>query len=119
MTQTFATDSNNDLYLGNDGNIVIDNNLLAVRDICANAAKAQLGEMVLAVDQGIPNFQSVWSGNPNIAQFEAALRTTLSNIENVVRIIELDTQINSDILSYHAVILTTYGQIIINGSRGL
>lgn len=115
MTKTFATNANNDLYIGSDGNLVIHTGLLAVRDACSTAAKAQLGEMVLDINRGIPNFQTIWIGAPNIPQFETALRNTLQAVADVVEVISLTININSGVLSYTAVILTTYGQTFISG----
>jgi hypothetical protein len=115
MTKTFATNANNDLYIGKDGNLVIQTGLLAVRDACSTAAKAQLGEMVLDTTRGIPNFQTVWIGAPNIPQFEAALRSTLEAVADVVRVVSLNSSISNGTLTYTAVILTTYGQTFISG----
>ena len=69
MTQTFTSDSLNDITLGSDGNLSISTGLQGVLNACATAAKAQLGEMVLATNKGVPNFQTVWSSRRNIAQF--------------------------------------------------
>jgi hypothetical protein len=115
MTKTFATNANNDLYIGSDGNLVVLTGLQAVRDACSTAAKAQLGEMVLDINRGIPNFQTVWVGAPNIPQFETALRNTLQAVADVVEVVSLTTSITKGTLNYTAVILTTYGQTFISG----
>jgi len=115
MTKTFGVNENNDLFIGTDGNLVIRTGLLAVRDACANAAKAQLGEMVLDVNRGIPNFQTVWIGNPNIAQFEAALQKALSAVDGVTRVLGINTRVQNGVLSYTAGILTAYGQTVVTG----
>ena len=116
MVKTFGVDSNNDLYLGEDGNIVIKTDLNALVDISSNVAKAQRGEMVLFINKGIPNFQTIWVGNPNIPQFEAALRAEISSIDGVVRILELATTVDGENLNYDMTILTQYGTESINGS---
>ncbi len=115
MTKTFSVNENNDIFIGNDGNLSISAGLQAVLFVCANAAKAQLGEMVLQVEQGIPNFQTIWSGSPNVAQFEAALRTTLLNVADVTEVSNLSIAISNNVLSYTTTINTIYGNGIING----
>jgi hypothetical protein len=115
MTKTFAQNDKNDLYVGVDGNIAIDEGIFAVQDACLNAAKTQLGEMIFNVNAGIPNFSAVWSGNPNILQFEAAMRITLLSVVDVLGVIDMKTNINSDALSYEATILTKYGTTNVSG----
>jgi hypothetical protein len=134
MPQTFKTsitiESNlngtfsgvNDIYLNSQGNISIagttpDNNdqLEAVMFACSTASKAQLGEMVLQTNLGIPNFQLIWVGVPNIPQWRAALISTFRRIPGVVDVLTLNTAYMKNILSYTAIILTLYGQGNING----
>lgn len=119
MTKTFAVDENNDLYLDQSGNIAIVAGLEAVLQTCARAAKAQRGEMIFQIDAGIPNFQMVWNGSPNLLQFEAALRATLLQVAGVVEIITINTAIVSDTLTYVVTILTKFGQGLINGNLQL
>ena len=59
MTQTFDTNSNNDLYIGLNGNLTIVSGISAIKVAVENAAKTQRGEMVLNINDGIPNFQAV------------------------------------------------------------
>lgn len=113
--KTLAVDGNNDIYIARDGNLALNTGLLAVQETCAQAAKAQLGEMVLDTQRGIPNFQTVWNGKPNIAQFEAYLRRTLLGVQGVIGITELTITVESDILTYSASITTIYGSGVING----
>ena len=47
--------------------------------------------MVFNVNQGIPYFQTVWIGVPNIQQFKAALRAAFLTVPNVVEVISLIT----------------------------
>jgi hypothetical protein len=111
----FAVDENDDLYLDDAGNIAIVTGLEAVLQNCAHAVKAQLGEMVLQTDQGMPDFQVIWNGNPNVSQFEASLREIILAQPNVISISELTTVINNNILSYTITIVTDFGEGAING----
>ena len=115
MTQTFSTNADNDIFLSADGNLSISTGITAVEQACATASKAQLGEMVLQTNKGIPNFQTVWIGNPNIAQFESALITTLLSVDGVNQVQALSTNATSGKLSYNATIKTQYGLGAVNG----
>lgn len=117
MTVTIGVNENNDIYIDPiTGNLAMKTGIEALSDICLNVAKSQLGEMPLAVDQGIPNFQAVWVGNPNVAQFEAALRVALLTVDGVLAITELTATTENGILNYQVTILTIYGTTSINAS---
>jgi hypothetical protein len=110
-----SVDSNNDLYIGNDGLLATSQGVTAVLESASHAAKAQLGEMVLAIDVGVPNFQTIWETSANIAQFEAYLLSAIQAVENVIEVRELTTRVENGTVFYTAVIVTTYGEGIING----
>lgn len=114
MAQTFTTNANNDIFILPNGNLSISFDLEAVLQLCKTGVQALLGEMVLAVDQGIPDFQTVWNGVPNIPQWEAAVQTTVLNTENVIQILNLTTTIANNTLNYTMTVLTTYGVGTIN-----
>ena len=100
--------------------------LQAVLQGCAQVAQTLLGEMIYNVNQGIPYFQVVWVGVPNIQQFLAALRTAwLTTVPNVVEVVSLITsQVNNpsvqsqtaDILTYSAIIRTAFGSGALSGN---
>lgn len=115
MTQTFAADANNDLYIDGDGLLAIKTGIYAVLENCAHAVKAMRGEMVLAVDSGMPNFQVLWVGAANIPQYEAALRSTILAVQGVQSIESLTIQARNNVLEYVATIKTIYGEGAING----
>jgi hypothetical protein len=115
MTQTLGVDANNDLYIGGDGRLVVKTAIQAVLDNCAHAVKAMRGEMVLAVDSGMPNFQVLWVGAANIPQYESALRATITGVEGVQSIESLTIQARNNVLEYVATIKTIYGEGVING----
>lgn len=105
----------NDIYLNSEGNISISYDIQAVLQACAQAAQTLLGELVFNVDQGIPYFQTLWIGSPNVQQFNAALRTAFLNVPNVVEVISLMTSQQNNDLMYTAVIQTIYGSSGIQG----
>ena len=115
MTQTIATNSNNDIYLDASGNLAIFSGQLAVEQACATASKLQLAEAIYQTNLGIPNFESVWNGTPNLAIFESYLRQTLMNVEGVVAVTSLNVSVSKNVLSYQAQIESVYGSLYLNG----
>lgn len=105
----FAVNSNNDVFIGNDGNLAIVTDLDGTLQSCEHAVKTILGEMILAVDEGIPDFETVWNGVPNLQQYEAAIRSAILNIDGVVEITSFFTERDKGTLKYTAVIKTIYG----------
>lgn len=115
MTQSFATDSRNDLFLDGDGNIAIAQGIDAVLFACANAAKAQLNEMIYAYNQGVANFQTIWTNAINVAQFEASVRAAILTVPGVTGIDSFDMIVDDNTMNYAAVINTIYGIGNLNG----
>lgn len=107
--QTLAVNSQNDLYLGTDGNIALVFNMQGTLEACAHATKTILGEMIFAINQGLPNFQLVWVGVPNLQQYEAAVRATLLAVDGVVEIVSFLIDLTDNNLTYTATIRTIYG----------
>jgi predicted hotdog family 3-hydroxylacyl-ACP dehydratase len=116
MLMTFATNENNDLYLDAQGNIAMVFGIEAAMQVCKNAVQAQLGEMIYNTDQGIPNFQNIWTGVINEQQWEVAIANTLEAVTDVTNVVSIDVTIANNTISYTAVILTTYGQGTLNGN---
>jgi hypothetical protein len=106
----------NDLYLDADDNITLSFDLQAVLEACSQAAKTILGEMIFNINQGIPYFETVWIGVPNIQQFSAALRAAFLTVPNVIEVISLITSQENNTLTYSAIIRTTFGAGNVIGS---
>lgn len=115
MTQTFDTNANNDLYRGADGNLVLLSGAPAVAAACKTASRAMLGEMVLAQNNGMPNFQVIWVGVPNYAIFATYLRMTLDNVDGVEEVTDINLTKVGEVLEYQATIASVYREIFING----
>lgn len=109
----------NDIYLNDDGNISLSYDLNAVLQECSQVARVLLGEMVFNTDQGIPFFQTVFSGVPNIPQYTNALRQAFLKVDGVIDVISIIAAQGgsnpSDQLTYTAIIRTIYGTGTING----
>ena len=129
MTQTLSANVNgnipnvayNDLYLDKERNISVSFDQEALLEQCAQAAKTLLGELIFNVDVGIPYFQSVWIGVPNMQQFNVALRRSFLSIPNVIEVLSLvvlqSDKSDVNTINYNAVIRTIYGLGELNGWR--
>ena len=115
MTQTFAINNKNDIYLGPDGNLAIARNIVGVEQACQTATQAQLGEMILATLSGMPTFQTVWNGSPNLSIFQSYLRTAIITVPGVLAVVSLSTSVRSNKLFYSATISSIYGIFELNG----
>lgn len=127
MTQTIAANVNNnipgvapgDIYLDEQGNIAVVYNQEAVLQACAQAAQTVLGEMIYNTTTGIPFFEAVWIGVPNIQQYAASLRSAFLNVGGgglVTEVVSLITSQNGDVLYYSAIIRTIYGTGTLTGN---
>lgn len=115
MTTSFSVDANNDLYLDAQGNLAISSGLQAVLEVCQQVCQTQLGELFLDINAGIPTFQTIWSGSPNVVQFEAAIKQAILSVPDVIGILSMSMSQTGDTFAYEAAIQTIYGQGVING----
>lgn len=115
MTRTLGTNDNNDIYLGSDGNIVLLSGVEAIAGACVTACFAQLGECVLETGIGLPNFQTVWVGTPDLAIWQSYLQNTLQNIDGVISVESVKLNFINNALTFTARINTVFGSTIING----
>lgn len=112
---SFQTDENNDFVTLPNGNLAMVSDRDAVAQEAKHFAATVRAEMIHAYDEGIPFLREAFSKQPNLAQFEAALRRRLRGTPGVTGIVSLDTQIEGEALKYTATLQTTYGMVTING----
>ncbi len=116
---TFMSNEDNDWYLDQNNNLAVgtsDTNLHGEQAlaVCArHYAQTVLGEMIHQTDKGIPFFNTAFS-RVEIIRFEVALRERLLDLEGVIEILNIDTQVIDDILTYSVDIKTVFGIITIN-----
>lgn len=119
MIKTLSINAQNDIFLDDDGNISISNDLQAILEQCKQVAQVVLGEMIFNVDLGIPFFDTAWAGTPNALQFEAALRQSFMNVNGVLEVVYLEVRqgapMPANTMYYEATIRTIYGQGVLNG----
>ncbi|CDL81111.1 hypothetical protein [Xenorhabdus szentirmaii] len=112
---TFAVDDNNDLTLGDDGNLALVRDAGAVKNLCLHYARALRGEMLHKVDKGIPYWKTTFGRNADIPMFEAAFRERMSEVDGVEEIVSFQAGIADNELHYIAVIRSIYGSFTLNG----
>jgi len=116
MVQTFAVNNDHDIFLGSDGNLSIATGIQGVLQACETATYAQLGEMILATTSGMPNFQTIWVGQPNYPLWNLYLRNTLQAVQGVVSVQNVQITKNNNTLRYTATIETLFGTSQFSGS---
>lgn len=114
--RTLAVNSNNDIYIGPDGNLAIADGLEAVLQQCEQAASIRLGELPYAQEKGIPFFDNVFTDNPDLGLYDMYLRKQLLRVTNVTAIQQIGFKQDGDELQYEAVIVTTFGTGAARGS---
>jgi len=112
--RSLAIDSNNDIVLGADKNLALVSGPDAIAQNCTTAVQALQNEMMYAMQNGMPMFQTAWD-NFNPYQFEAAARNTLAAVEGVLSVQSFALTSANNALSYTAQITTTFGPLTING----
>ena len=114
MTQSLGMNAAGDIYINAAGSLQIDTGPQAVTDACKNVSLMQLGEAIYQTNLGMPTFQTVFNGTPNVAIYEAYLRTALENVEGVVNVTSLMATVDHNVFSYQAQIETIYGNLFLN-----
>ena len=87
----------------------------AVLQNCDTAMRAQLGEMIYAMDKGVPYRQLLWDSYDPIS-WGAAAQATILAVDGVSAIVSFIMSKTGNVFSYSAIIETTYGQGQINGN---
>lgn len=114
MAISLATNSTNDLYLDDQGNIATVVDVFAVEQDCDHAVKARLGEEMYQTDIGMPFFQTVFYQLKQ-QQFNAAGIFNIQRVPGVVMVTSFESKQSGSVLSYTALIESIYGEIFLNG----
>lgn len=114
--RSLSVNNQNDLYLDASGNLAISEGLAACMENCAQAVRALLSEMVLAMDEGTPFFQTIWAGGrPYIPAFEVSVRERILGVPGVTGVRSLSSELRGSTLHYTATVSTIYGVGVSNG----
>ena len=109
MARTFQANANNDLFIGTDGNLSIVTGINAVLQGCQEAVETLRGELVFFPTEGVDYENTVWDGGPNIVEFDRQAQAEILKVNGVVRVIDFESSISGDTLTYTAQILTSFG----------
>lgn len=113
---TIATDSNtNDIFLDGGGNIAISLDINALANISKNKVLTNLGEPQYNAEDGIPYFETIFTDNPKIDLFQAAIVQELERLNEVQRVSNFEYEQNEGVFSYSLIEHTTFGDIQLNG----
>lgn len=122
MTAVLAINNFNDIFMdgtnnlamlfGNKSNI---QGVAAVSQACKTASLAQLREMVFFTTQGMPARQNVFTSNPNLAVYQAALIAAMQQIPGVISVQSIVFTKSENVLNYIAKIQSQYGEMTVNG----
>ncbi len=112
----FAENENNDIFLGANNKISILTGLEAIIQAARAAVEKQLGEAVYSKLEGIPTDRAVWSGTPDLPQFEYYVRKQLAAVPGVTGVDSYSTAVEGAVLNYSVTINTIHGQGTINGT---
>lgn len=113
--RSLASSSSNDLVLGSNGRISAVTDIDAIEVVARSYMQARRGEMIHAMQQGIPFDLVAFGASPNLAQFEAYARIRLGSITGVREVVSFDAKLDGDVLTYTATLRTDYGETNING----
>ena len=83
---------------------------------CEHEAQVLQGEDPFDQNRGMPNFKTVWNGNPDIIQFEFHLRRVLLAVKNVTSVNNFIASISDNVLDYEITIVTPFGEATVTGS---
>jgi hypothetical protein len=113
MTQSIATDANNDIFLTAGKNLAFVTGMQAAVQNCQTAMLALQGEMMYAMDSGMPYATVVWN-NYEPSLFKAAARSVLLAVQDVTDLLAFSSEFSGGKLSYTATINTVYGVATFN-----
>lgn len=114
--RTIAVNSDHDIYIGSDGNLAMAEGLEAVLQQCEQAASIRLNELPYAQSKGIPFFENVFTDSPDLALYEMYLRKQFLGVPEVTGVKQIGFKQDGDVLSYEAIIQTTFGTGAARGS---
>ena len=97
--KTLTVDTDNDLVITNNS-LSLSTDIQAVLYACEHSVKAQYGEMIYAIERGIPYNLLAWDRQPNLIQLEAYIRRSILAVPDVVSIIDFDITSSNHLIRY-------------------
>jgi len=116
MVMVLGENENNDLFVGENNQLVIYSDLNATLQLCKSAVEIQTGTLKYNVNRGIPLDEVVFTGVTNEIQFRYYAIQAISEVTGVNNILQFNTNMVDNKLTYETEIETVYGVGSINGS---
>jgi uncharacterized protein YwlG (UPF0340 family) len=113
--RNLGVDRNNDIYVDASGRLAQSVGLAACMQTCEHVMQAVLNEMTFHQHRGLPYFETVWIGNPNLRLFDSAARKALQGVRGVLSVTAFSSSIEGNVLQYRAAIRTEYGDAALSG----
>ena len=108
--KNIAVNGNNDIFLDTNGKIAMTTTIEQILQTCEHVVKTIRGELVLHGSIGVPYFELIWNGSPNLIQAEAEIRTLLKRVYGVKDITDIELFVKNNVLVYNAMIKTIHGE---------
>lgn len=112
---TIVTNSDNDIYIDNIGNMATQTDIKALANVSRNIVLTTLGEPEYNQTDGIPYFETIFTDTPKIDLLQAAQVKALEKLEDVNRVSNYEYEQANEVYSYSLIEHTTFGEIQING----
>jgi hypothetical protein len=110
-----AVGQDNDIFVDASGRLAVNTGFAACVQTCEHVMQAVLGEMLFHQEAGLPYFETVWNGAPNLRIFDSAARKALLGVRGVLAVTSFSSAIEDNALKYRAEIRTEYGAATVNG----
>lgn len=115
--RTLVVDQNNDPAIDEAGNLRFATGEQAVGIVAVHFVRALSGEMMFKADKGMPHFATALGVNVNLAQFEAAFRARMRELEDVISVRSFSATVRDGVLYYDATLETRYGLAQVSGNN--
>ena len=112
---TIARDKNCDIYLNNHGQLAMVYGREAYAQIVNAKMRTSLGEMQLAMQKGIPYFQTIFANRSYLPVWQNEVEKMILELPFVSKISSFDCNYDGGVLKYTMEIETDSGALEING----
>lgn len=111
----FLTDSNNDLFLDNLGNISTGAELDAIKQQILNRIRLQQGEYQYDLTRGVNYMGYMLTDSPNLRLWENQIFDIVRSVEGVNKITFWATEMAGNVFQFAMKLDTIYGELEIKG----